>query len=177
MSSRLRDPHDLLTCQCCGRAVRAQKGLIAHHGYRRPGWGEIVSSCVGARELPYEADRAALGRLLELLTRHLIGLRDRRAAIDGETAPVPFRYSEHKNGALAERTMTLTRADFDQLYVANRMRFTKYSVHTFDAAKERALRALDNTIRAAELDLREQRRRYDAWKLTHEYADDHWRPL
>lgn len=42
------------TCQICAREIRASKGLIAHHGYKRPGGGYQTGSCFGARYLPYE---------------------------------------------------------------------------------------------------------------------------
>ncbi len=42
------------TCQICGRAIKSAKGLIAHHGYQRPGGGWQTGSCYGARHLPYE---------------------------------------------------------------------------------------------------------------------------
>jgi hypothetical protein len=44
------------TCQICGRAILANTGRIAHHGYRRPYHrsGIQTRSCAGARGLPYE---------------------------------------------------------------------------------------------------------------------------
>jgi len=46
-------------CQICGRDIKSALGLIAHHGYRRPG-GSQTASCPGARRLPYEISRDAL---------------------------------------------------------------------------------------------------------------------
>lgn len=47
------------TCQICEREIKAKGGIIAHHGYKRPGNGWQTSSCMGARFQPYEvsADR------------------------------------------------------------------------------------------------------------------------
>lgn len=42
------------SCQICGRTIKAKQGLIAHHGYTRPGMGFQTPSCYGARRLPYE---------------------------------------------------------------------------------------------------------------------------
>lgn len=42
------------SCQICGRPIKAKTGVIAHHGYKRPGNGWQTSSCMGARHLPYE---------------------------------------------------------------------------------------------------------------------------
>lgn len=45
------------TCQICARDIKATTGVIAHHGYQRPGNGYQSSSCLGARQLPYEVSR------------------------------------------------------------------------------------------------------------------------
>lgn len=42
------------TCQICGREIKANTGVIAHHGYTRPSCGWQTSSCTGARYQPYE---------------------------------------------------------------------------------------------------------------------------
>ena len=42
------------TCQICGRDIEAKAGLIAHHGYARPGMGWQTASCAGAKYRPYE---------------------------------------------------------------------------------------------------------------------------
>lgn len=47
-------------CQICGRAIKANTGLIAHHGYTRPGDGYQTRSCEGARRLPYEVSCDAI---------------------------------------------------------------------------------------------------------------------
>lgn len=58
-------------CQYCERAqevVPTAKGkqlVIAHHGYQRPGGGYQTSSCICARELPYEVSCAALPPIIE----------------------------------------------------------------------------------------------------------------
>jgi len=50
----------ITTCQICGRAIKAKKGLIAHHGYSRPGYGWQTASCPGAQYLPYEVSHGRL---------------------------------------------------------------------------------------------------------------------
>jgi hypothetical protein len=47
-------------CQVCGRAIKANTGTIAHHGYQRPGYGYQTRSCAGARHVPYEVGHDAL---------------------------------------------------------------------------------------------------------------------
>lgn len=45
---------DRMTCGACMGSVKAGKGRIAHHGYKRPGHGWQTTSCMGARMLPWE---------------------------------------------------------------------------------------------------------------------------
>lgn len=55
------------TCQICGREIKANTGLIAHHGYQRPvrGGGWQTASCFGARWRPYEVACDALPPAIE----------------------------------------------------------------------------------------------------------------
>lgn len=50
------------SCQICERSIKANTGVIAHHGYQRPnrGSGWQTPSCWGARRLPYEQSADAL---------------------------------------------------------------------------------------------------------------------
>lgn len=59
------------TCQICAREVKANTGLIAHHGYRRPGQGWQTSSCMGARYRPYEVACDAIQRAIEAIETFL----------------------------------------------------------------------------------------------------------
>jgi hypothetical protein len=58
-------------CQVCARQVESKTGLIAHHGYKRPGDGWQTSSCHGARQLPWEQDCTALRKWILLVAERL----------------------------------------------------------------------------------------------------------
>jgi len=51
-------------CQICGRAVKSKNGVIAHHGFKRPGQGWQTASCYGAKYRPYEVAKDALENYL-----------------------------------------------------------------------------------------------------------------
>lgn len=54
------------TCQICARAIKANTGIIAHHGYQRPQYqGWQTASCDGARQLPYEVSRGYIPVVIE----------------------------------------------------------------------------------------------------------------
>jgi len=63
-AEKARKQASAMTCQCCGRQIFAQTGTIAHHGYERPGYGWQTASCMGAKYLPFEVDRARLADLI-----------------------------------------------------------------------------------------------------------------
>lgn len=52
-------------CQICAREIKANTGLIAHHGYQRPGTGWQTASCDGAKQLPYEVSRDFIPVVIE----------------------------------------------------------------------------------------------------------------
>lgn len=52
-------------CQICSRDIKANTGLIAHHGYQRPGGGWQTASCMGAKYLPYEVSRDRIPTVIE----------------------------------------------------------------------------------------------------------------
>jgi hypothetical protein len=77
------------TCQICSRQIKASKGLIAHHGYERPGMGFQTTSCFGARRLPYE-DEQGFDAILDGIKNnreyaaHIRAFADRHVAGEGE---------------------------------------------------------------------------------------------
>lgn len=68
------------TCQVCGRAIKAGRGKIALHGYRRPGQGWQTGSCFGARYRPFEVACDALKAAIEAAGRFILATEERLAA-------------------------------------------------------------------------------------------------
>jgi hypothetical protein len=56
----------ITTCQICARAIKAGKGTIAHHGYKRPGRGWQTASCIGTGYAPYEVARNRIPYAIQL---------------------------------------------------------------------------------------------------------------
>lgn len=59
------------TCQICGRPIKAKDGIIAHHGYKRPGDGWQTASCAGARHKPYEISCDCLPPTITYIKIHI----------------------------------------------------------------------------------------------------------
>lgn len=69
------------TCQICGRPIKAKNGIIAHHGYTRPGSGWQTKSCFGARNLPYEISCDAIPLAIESLKTYIFNEKNHLSQI------------------------------------------------------------------------------------------------
>lgn len=163
-----------MTCQVCGRQILANTGVIAHHGYRRPGDGWQTESCIGAKRLPFEVDRAALGEEITAIELHLAKLRETRGKIEREESDVVRQYSEQVGYQTLSRVVMFNRANFDDIVAAKPEAFRFMGVPRFDECKRQHLAALDYSISQAEAYLARQRGRFNGWKQTHERRDDRW---
>lgn len=157
-----------MTCQCCGRAIFAETGVIAHHGYQRPGGGWQTASCAGARELPFEVSRDALGRLIEALKRWEAQAIEDRANVEAETAPVVVSFSDRSQprdsvtGNHPTKTVELTRSTD---VAATGLK------GTFDDYKATDLRDRARSIEGVRDEITAQQARFDSWKQTHAWND------
>lgn len=61
------------TCQICERVIKSKSGLIAHHGYRRPGQGWQTASCSGAKYRPYEVACDAIPPAIAAIDQYRAG--------------------------------------------------------------------------------------------------------
>lgn len=84
------------TCQICGRPIKANTGLVAHHGYKRPGEGWQTSSCMGARHLPYELSCDVLPRAIKSCEAYIAGTQ---AAFDDAIANPPATLTDYSRHA------------------------------------------------------------------------------
>lgn len=161
-------------CQCCGRAILANTGVIAHHGFKRPeGWAQQIGTCMGSRELPFEADRAVLGRLIVRIIRDLHDTTTRRDSMQAEIIPAPFRYRRRHD----DHRVDVTRATFDIVREAYADELRTYSMYSFDKILGRELGHLNRTIEMIQRALTDQKARFDGWKQTERWDGSAWQPV
>ena len=87
-------------CQICGRPIMAKSGYIAHHGYRRPGYGWQTGSCPGARHVPFEKGKDAIDGQLSLFPKWI---DDTQAAVDKFIQNPPAELAFSKRDAYGRR--------------------------------------------------------------------------
>lgn len=178
-------------CQVCGRDILANKGHIAHHGYTRPGDGWQTPSCGGAKELPFEVSRDALGTEIEGARNYVKLTREFIERLKAETAPVSINYQEYDkihyryvNRALRD----VTRETFDAIKEANPEVFKDLhgprdpqtyitAPYTFDIALAKQVAIEANKAQTTEDYANHQQVRYDGWKQTHEWKAGTWAAL
>ena len=76
-------------CQICERVIKDSKGVIAHHGYKRPNPGWQTSSCMGARHLPYEKSRDLIPKAIQQIDGFIQNRANQLVLVKEGTVPVP----------------------------------------------------------------------------------------
>lgn len=153
-------------CQICGRWIFAESGLIAHHGYRRPGTGWQTPSCEGARELPFEKSRDVLGAHLEAVGAMIDSKTRAWDMLQQEKRPALLTWSTYdfnRRPSKQEFSAEVTRATFDSVLEANPLAKHGRPGLTFDSVL-----ATQVAIERAELERlckyeREQKERFALW--------------
>ena len=176
------DASQTMHCQCCGRAIHAALGKIAHHGYTRPGYGWQTPSCFGAKRLPWEADRSAVKDLIDHLKETLLRSEYSAMAVSDEIEPVQHWYQVYDTkvrGGYRTKLLELTRATFDDIVKANVDNLFKYNIPaaTFDQFKTRDLAKRRRDIDQLKRDIKEFTAKYAGWKQTHQWNGKMWEAI
>ena len=116
------------TCQICGRKIQATKGLIAHHGYTRPGNGWQTGSCFGARNLPYEVSRNVIPDA-QRIVKDTIDRRNNqlRSLLDTPPAIINEEVRVRIPGSLLRKTETREHARPDNFSATENFGATRYA--------------------------------------------------
>lgn len=159
------------TCQICERAILAETGLIAHHGYERPGDGWQTASCFGARALPFEVSRDRLGEYVDALARERDRLREKLAAVSDETRPSVLHWRERSpvpGREQVSKNTEVTRATFDAKLAEFPAAVAHYKWHraplSFDVVKSENVASIGRKYEHFREEHTRQKRRYDGWK-------------
>jgi hypothetical protein len=152
------------TCQICGRQIKANTGLIAHHGYQRPGQGWQTASCFGARWRPYEVACDALPPAITSISDY-IAMREKAFAELIASPPEVLTFEKGtwnwKRGAHDKETVTVTRPE--GFTDATRDDFDRHMPHTY-GGEYRAKRAgIEHDIKSSQHTLAELRKRLKNW--------------
>lgn len=173
-AKQLADEADQMTCQCCGRGIFAATGVIAHHGYERPGSGWQTASCPGARELPFEVSRDELGRLINHMRDREVDAVANMSAVANGLAPVVVTIPDHSKQYDARtcrrptKTLEVTRSNFTELGKEIR------SYTTFDALLKSDIDSRSRAIKSLRDEIAAQQARFNGWKQTHTRVDGKW---
>lgn len=168
-----------MTCQCCARRILANTGVIAHHGYERPGDGWQTSSCYGARQLPFEVDRKVLGEVIGLLQDRLVRMIEARNEVEAETMALTASYH---CGYDAQHKPKYQKVEFTRETIAEAKMWHKQPFgrgwndygKSFDEYKTLELNSRDNQIKSLEQHIKDQQARFNGWKQTHVWAMEAW---
>lgn len=156
------NPEDITTCQICGRAIKSKMGIIAHHGYKRPGGGWQTASCLGARQLPYEvscdAIPPAIAHVRAYVEQQTAKLND---LMINPPATIPMRRSYFGVGVVKEITTEIPKpVDFDP----NKETYGISIPHTYQCEFNHLIYNVKKQIRLSSADLDYLEKRLKDWK-------------
>jgi hypothetical protein len=130
----IHERHKLMKnhCQICAREIKANTGLIAHHGYQRPGSGWQTASCDGAKQLPYEVSRDYIPVVIE---RYKMAAANQEALADEMLrTPAATITRHHMSGFTGKETHTtdFTKPDGFDPYAAVNSGARSFSFSTYE---------------------------------------------
>lgn len=91
-------------CQVCEGDFKLLGGRLVHHGYKRPGYGEIVGDCPGVHEPPYEVSCELVKVLLAKHEPELAAAKDYLVEVLKEYRQLPSRDSYAVRSAMWAKT-------------------------------------------------------------------------
>lgn len=143
------------TCQVCGRNIKANSGVIAHHGYKRPGDGWQTASCYGARHLPYEEANDQILKAINSATAYIN--RSAQWLVEFHYNPPPTLSATH--GTWQLKTYTANKPEnFDP---ENTRR--SYRRDAYDTMYHDKVYSVNKGIKEAQADLVFLRKRLSEW--------------
>jgi hypothetical protein len=170
-----------MTCQCCARAVKAERGPIADHGYRRP-FGRFgrTALCTGSNYAPFEASRDRLGELIADLERKQTKDLAELAEVENERRPVTLRFPDplkplDAGGRRQTKFIEMTRENaadsLSQLMLNGR------GPISFDDAKAQEVEKRRGQIERLREHIATLKARHEAWVPTHNSSAPGWVPV
>lgn len=146
-------------CQICEREIKANTGVIAHHGYQRPdrGSGWQTASCWGARHLPYEESCDQIQPCIDFIKNFVENQRKMvKDLMDNppeSITDIPY---------MGAKPRTFTRPDgFDARINEAR---GAYSYNSYEHEHHSRVHAHKNKIRSSNKDIERLEKRLKDWK-------------
>jgi hypothetical protein len=148
------------TCQICGREIKAGKGVIAKHGYKRPGGGYQTSSCFGAGFRPYEISCDAIERFMAIVEKSRDDSKRQRAELFANPPATIERVKRDAWGSVRARVSYDRPAGFD----ASTTSTGSYRPDTYAGEWAGKVNSLARYVAGCDLDLKFLKERHDGWK-------------
>jgi len=164
------------TCPVCERQQRLHKMRMVHHGYRRPGTGEIEGDCFGVGYPPYELSSEGTEDYLEKLLGQREHYQDFLRRLEaGEVRTL------HKDVSIGRfsppKMVTLTPADgydFDE-ELRSRIRDTRYYIRGLDTEIARCERLIKDWVKRPVRTIEEEAQELERLRVEREAAREELR--
>lgn len=148
------------TCQICAREIKANTGVIGHHGYQRPfGWHQQTASCEGARHLPYEVSRDHIPVVIE---RYKVYAKNQTDMADEMLRSPADKITRYARSSYDSDTTFEKPDDFDPYAIVNGEKYAMYN--TYESEFRRNYRDHRKNAQDINNEIQRLQQRYDDWR-------------
>lgn len=127
------------TCPVCNARFKVRRGVLVHHGYRRPGYGHIVGDCFAVHMEPHETSPRTAEKYREHAKAQIESLEAERARL-GSVVELIYTYKVYDGvGQSSDQTVVIRAGD--EPYYAG-----PYSVPGFKALQRQCMGMLAQQI-------------------------------
>ena len=151
-------------CQICARDIKANTGLIAHHGYQRPGTGWQTSSCDGAKQLPYEVSRDFIPVVIERYKLHAKNQNDVADEMLRSPADTITRFHMSAFTGKQRDSEDFTKPEGFDPYAAINQGHRAFSFSSYENEFVKQYEAHRQSAKEIEAAIEFLQKRYDDWK-------------
>jgi hypothetical protein len=144
-------------CQICGREIKSKAGLIAHHGYQRPGDGWQTASCFGARYAPYEVACDAIQPCIDMIGRYIECERELLTSLVEQ----PPETLTQVRAIYGRKPATYQRPEG---FKAGANEYRISIPHTYENEHSSRCSAHDRNIKGSEMTVKELQKRLEDWR-------------
>jgi hypothetical protein len=156
--------------------ICSKSGVIAHHGYTRPGEGWQTASCEGTHHSPLEVTNALLVATIASCEARVEETRRQIANVRADSAPVVVTIQAHWNEKrFAPYVYRFTAETYAEVAAASEGRLSDRV--TFADRKSHYLSEIEGWQRNRRAFLAELRKRNENWKQKRVFVDGQFKPV
>jgi hypothetical protein len=149
------------TCAVCARFIKIQKGVFVHHGYKRPGDGQILGDCFAVGMTPHEVSSSTAEAYRDSMTAYIARQEAEKAFFEQATELYyTYTYTVYHGDSRETKVGSATIKEGDPFRVVD-----SNGIPSFVEHKKNKIREAERQIEGATREVARMTQLIDSWKL------------